>query len=125
MRQIVQPFFNFIKGSDCPYPYLLIVTLCLCPFVLLIRSSTRRAVQGLEPPRLNPGQDPAAYNRDDRRRYPYKSHWQYMRAGYGMIACTLLVVFNGWRSFHPFAAGDFVAAYIGVSDSSPNRFYCH
>ncbi|KAI9893089.1 MAG: hypothetical protein M1814_000636 [Vezdaea aestivalis] len=47
--------------------------------------------------------------------YPYKSHFQYLRALYGLIACGLLAIFNGWRSFlNPFSAADFIASYISV-----------
>ena len=81
--------------------------------------SIRRATQGLEPPWLNIGQEPATYNRENKARYPYKSHWQYVRAWYGMIACGAMAFFNGWRSIHPISGKDFIASYISVSHWSP------
>jgi amino acid permease len=39
-----------------------------------------------------------------------------MRAVYGFTACTILALFQGWRTFvPPMAIKDFVAAYIAVS----------
>ncbi|PMD57773.1 amino acid transporter-like protein [Hyaloscypha bicolor E] len=57
----------------------------------------------------------AMYDRDNPR-YPYKSHGQWLKACYGLVACTLLVLFNGVGPFleHPFDTRRFVASYIGV-----------
>ena len=62
----------------------------------------------------------AMYDRDHPR-YPYKSHGQWLKACYGLVACTLLVIFNGVGPFleHPFDTRRFIASYIGVS--SPVR----
>ncbi|KAF2436819.1 proline-specific permease [Tothia fuscella] len=55
-----------------------------------------------------------AYSRDDPR-YPYRTHGQLFRSWYGFIFCTLLVLFNGWRSFiSPFSTPDFIVSYIGI-----------
>ena len=81
----------------------------------LTSPSIRRAVRGDDPHLLNFQQDLAAYDREDTTRYPYKSHWQWARAAYGMIACGLMAFFNGWRSIKPWAGSDFVASYISVS----------
>lgn len=56
------------------------------------------------------------YDRDNPR-YPYKSHGQWLKACYGLVACTLLVLFNGVGPFleHPFDTRRFIASYIGVS----------
>lgn len=58
----------------------------------------------------------AMYDRDNPR-YPYKSHGQWLKACYGLVACTLLVLFNGVGPFleHPFDTRRFIASYIGVS----------
>jgi hypothetical protein len=58
------------------------------------------------------------YDRDNPR-YPYKSHGQWLKACYGLIASTLLVIFNGVGPFleHPFDTRRFVASYISVSIS--------
>jgi len=54
------------------------------------------------------------YDRDSPS-YPYKSHGQWLRAGYGLFGCFLLAFFNGWRSlFHPLSSADFLACYISV-----------
>jgi hypothetical protein len=50
------------------------------------------------------------------RRYPYRSHFQWIRAGYGLTGCTLMVLFQGWRTLvPPVATADFVSSYIAVS----------
>ncbi|KAE9365145.1 putative proline-specific permease [Stipitochalara longipes BDJ] len=58
----------------------------------------------------------AMYDRDNPR-YPYKSHGQWLKACYGLVACILLVIFNGVGPFleHPFDTRRFIASYIGVS----------
>lgn len=58
----------------------------------------------------------ASYDRNHPR-YPYKSHGQWVKAAYGMTACSILLIFNGVGSFleNPFNANRFVASYIGVS----------
>ncbi|KAG8528725.1 uncharacterized protein KY384_006412 [Bacidia gigantensis] len=93
---------------------MLITYTVICGSFLKFFRSIRRAAQGLEPPILNTGQDRAAYNREDKARYPYKSHWQFMRAWYGMIACGAMAFFNGWRTVQPIAGKDFVASYISI-----------
>ena len=46
--------------------------------------------------------------------YPYRSKGQPFTAIFGLVSCTLLVVFNGWSVFYlkPFVAHAFVAAYL-------------
>ena len=58
----------------------------------------------------------ASYDRDHPR-YPYKSHGQWLKACYGLVACIILVLFNGVGSFleTPFDTDRFIASYIGVS----------
>lgn len=58
----------------------------------------------------------ASYDRNNPL-YPYKSHAQWLKAGYGMIACMIIILFNGVGAFieKPFNVRDFVAAYISVS----------
>ncbi|OAX81601.1 hypothetical protein ACJ72_04055 [Emergomyces africanus] len=58
----------------------------------------------------------ACYDRNHPQ-YPYKSHGQWLKACYGLVACTLLVMFNGVPSFleDPFDIRGFFASYIGVS----------
>ncbi|KAI0811954.1 amino acid permease-domain-containing protein [Xylaria sp. FL0064] len=61
--------------------------------------------------------DPSVRQLYDRQnpQYPYRSHGQWLRAVYGLFGCSVLVLFNGWRTFSPpFSAGDFVACYIGI-----------
>ncbi|KAH7129176.1 amino acid permease-domain-containing protein [Dactylonectria macrodidyma] len=48
-------------------------------------------------------------------RYPYRSHGQYLRAYYAVLACTLFVLFNGWRTFiSPMNLEDFFGCYIAI-----------
>ncbi len=58
----------------------------------------------------------AMYDRDHPQ-YPYKSHGQWLKACYGMVACVILVIFNGIYCFleGPFDIRRFMASYIGVS----------
>lgn len=47
--------------------------------------------------------------------YPYKSHLQWVRAAYCLVGFSLLVLFNGWRSFlYPFSPPDFIASYLSI-----------
>lgn len=64
----------------------------------------------------------AAYDRNNPA-YPYKSHGQWLKASYGMVACTLIVLFNGVEAFlqRPFGTLTFIASYISVS-ANPTRF---
>jgi amino acid transporter len=57
----------------------------------------------------------AAYDRNHPR-YPYKSHGQWLKAVYGLVTCTLLVVFNGVGAFieRPFDYRRFIAGYISI-----------
>ncbi|KAH8586175.1 proline-specific permease [Bisporella sp. PMI_857] len=58
----------------------------------------------------------AKYNRNHPR-YPYKSHGQWLRAAYGMAACTILLSFCGINAFleSPFNARQFISSYIGIA----------
>lgn len=58
----------------------------------------------------------STYDRDNIL-YPYKSHGQWLKACYGLVACILLIIFNGVASFlrNPFHVQKFIAAYISVS----------
>ncbi|RWA09831.1 hypothetical protein EKO27_g5272 [Xylaria grammica] len=61
--------------------------------------------------------DPGVRRLYDRQnpQYPYRSHGQWLRAAYALFGCSVLILFNGWRTFSPpFSAGDFVACYIGI-----------
>lgn len=56
------------------------------------------------------------YDRENPR-YPYKSHFQWLKAFYGMVACIILLLFNGVGAFlqNPFDIHQFISAYISVS----------
>jgi amino acid transporter len=80
------------------------------------RYSIRRAAEGDSATDLKilPGQDPNDYDRKGQK-YPYKSWGQPLKAWVGFGGCSLLVMFNGWRSFvTPFSVADFIASYISV-----------
>ncbi|KAJ4094501.1 hypothetical protein NW760_012670 [Fusarium oxysporum] len=48
-------------------------------------------------------------------RYPYRSHGQCLRAYYAVLACSLFVIFNGWRTFiSPVNIKDFFGCYIAI-----------
>ena len=58
------------------------------------------------------------YDRDHPR-YPYKSHGQWLKALYGMIACAIIVAFNGVGLIlqKPFYVLHFLGSYVGVQFS--------
>jgi amino acid transporter len=86
--------------------------------------SIKRAAASHDP-RIPRSQNLELYNRDAAT-FPYRSHWQYLRAWYGVVACGLMAFFNGWRSISPFSGGDFVASYISVSDGPlPSSLLIH
>ncbi len=62
----------------------------------------------------------AMYDRNHPK-YPYKSHGQWLKACYGMVACIILVIFNGIGPFleDPFDMRRFIASYIGVRPILP------
>jgi hypothetical protein len=55
--------------------------------------------------------------------YPYKSHFQWLRAVYAFVGCSLFILFNGWDSFlgGRATADKFLPSYISVS-SHPSYF---
>lgn len=55
------------------------------------------------------------YNREAERTYPYRVHWQKGRCYFAAFSCSLIAIFNGWRSISPFDVADFLASYISVS----------
>ncbi|KAK4237233.1 hypothetical protein C8A03DRAFT_16205 [Achaetomium macrosporum] len=56
----------------------------------------------------------ATYDRDHPL-YPYKSHGQWLKGCYGMVACVILILFNGVGAFiEPFNVRNFVSAYISL-----------
>ena len=89
------------------------------PLLPLLRPSTANTFQNRLEHVKNYGNaseaQVAMYDRDNPR-YPYKSHGQWLKACYGLVACTLLVLFNGVGPFleHPFDTRRFIASYIGV-----------
>ncbi|ORX97604.1 amino acid permease/ SLC12A domain-containing protein [Clohesyomyces aquaticus] len=61
--------------------------------------------------------EPTTRQRYDRNcpQYPYRSHGQWLRALYAFVACSLFILFNGWRTFvSPMHTADFVACYVPI-----------
>lgn len=88
---------------------------------MLTLHSIRKTAEGEAPEdvRIPPNQSLRAYDRN-RTQYPYKSWGQPLKAYVGLGGCSLLVIFNGWRSFvSPFSGADFVASYISVRTTIP------
>jgi amino acid transporter len=63
----------------------------------------------------NPQTQAGVYDRNHPR-YPYKSHAQWLKACYGMVACIILLIFNGANAFltDPFDVRTFIASYLSV-----------
>lgn len=60
----------------------------------------------------------------ENQRFPYRTHLQWWRACYGLLGCTLMVIFNGWRTFvRPMNTSTFIASYISVYISKTPLFY--
>ncbi|KAL2139909.1 hypothetical protein VTI28DRAFT_4486 [Corynascus sepedonium] len=56
----------------------------------------------------------ASYDRDHPL-YPYKSHGQWLKGCYGLVACAILILFNGLAAFIGlFDVRKFVSAYISL-----------
>jgi amino acid transporter len=94
----------------------LAILLCLYRLQLADQYSIHRAAEEKFGPDLEipPGQACNAYDRKGKR-YPYRSWGQPLKAYVGFGGCSLLVMFNGWRSFvTPFSVPDFIASYISV-----------
>lgn len=71
-------------------------------------------------------------NKSDYRDMHYRAHWQPMWAIIGLVLCTLLLLFLGWGAVYDLCAKtkgvtkedsivDLVAAYLGVSHTSPTE----
>jgi len=47
--------------------------------------------------------------------YPFQSRFQPVTAIFGLVSCSLLVIFNGWDTFiaKPIKPVDVIAAYLG------------
>jgi amino acid transporter len=60
----------------------------------------------------------ASYDRNNPL-YPYKSHGQWLKASYGLVACVILILLNGVGAFleDPFDTRKFISAYISVGAS--------
>lgn len=58
----------------------------------------------------------ASYDRNNPA-YPYKSHGQWLKAAFGLMACVLILLFNGVAAFlrRPFGVRTFISSYISVS----------
>jgi amino acid transporter len=58
----------------------------------------------------------ASYDRNNPA-YPYKSHGQWLKAAFGLMACVLILLFNGVEAFlrRPFGVRTFISSYISVS----------
>jgi amino acid transporter len=91
---------------------MLIVYICVCLSFLSFKSCTIDGDPTEEVVLATPNGIVLNRNASD---YPYRSHLQWARAAYGLLGCSLLLLFNGWRSFlHPFSTADFLASYFNV-----------
>ncbi|KAK0636733.1 amino acid permease-domain-containing protein [Bombardia bombarda] len=94
----------------------LIVYATNCLTFLLFFRETRMVAAGEKDEALNITPEiRCQYDRNYQQQYPYRSHLQWLRAGYALVFCILMILFQGWRTFvPPFSSADFVASYISI-----------
>ncbi|KIM99454.1 hypothetical protein OIDMADRAFT_200431 [Oidiodendron maius Zn] len=96
--------------SNCTVSYLLIYIAICATYLCFFRTLDRVKRYG------NISESQAASYDRNHPRYPYKSHGQWLKAAYGLVACIILITFNGVNSFleHPFGRRQFIASYISI-----------
>ncbi|KAF2105987.1 amino acid permease-domain-containing protein, partial [Lophiotrema nucula] len=93
----------------------LIIYAANCVAYLQFYRQIKAAANGQLDEDLNLTPDVRNFYKRTARQYPYRSHLQWVRAAYALLACILLALFNGWQTFvSPMSTRDFVASYIAV-----------
>ncbi|OOQ84427.1 proline-specific permease [Penicillium brasilianum] len=97
-------------SSNCTVSFLIVYATICATYLCFYRALDEAKQYG------NTSQTQAATYDRNHVRYPYKSHAQWLKAGYGMVACIILLLFNGVDSFltTPFDARTFIASYISI-----------
>ncbi|KFH44645.1 Proline-specific permease-like protein [Hapsidospora chrysogenum ATCC 11550] len=64
----------------------------------------------------------ASYDRNNPA-YPYKSHGQWLKAAFGLMACVLILLFNGVAAFlrRPFGVRTFISSYISDEETDKEQ----
>jgi len=97
-------------ASNCTVSCLIVYVIICATYLCFFRTLEEAKLYG------NASESQAACYDRSHPRYPYKSHGQWLKAFYGMVASILLVVFNGIEVFleRPFDTRRFIASYISV-----------
>ncbi|KXX74668.1 Arginine permease [Madurella mycetomatis] len=96
-------------ANNCTVSCLIMYATICATYLLFFRTLENAKLYG------NTSESQAASYDRDNPLYPYKSHGQWLKASYGMVACIILIFFNGVGAFiDPFNVRKFVAAYIGI-----------
>ncbi|KAL5324908.1 hypothetical protein ACEPPN_006027 [Leptodophora sp. 'Broadleaf-Isolate-01'] len=97
-------------ASNCTVTFLIVYTAVCATYLSFFKTLEDVKLYG------NASESQAAMYDRDHPRYPYKSHGQWLKAAYGMVACLILLIFNGVAAFleDPFDTRRFIASYIGI-----------
>lgn len=97
-------------ASNCTVSCLIVYVIICATYLCFFKTLEEAKLYG------NASESQAACFDRSHPRYPYKSHGQWFKAAYGMVASILLVVFNGIGAFleRPFDTRQFISSYISV-----------
>ncbi|GFF64740.1 hypothetical protein CNMCM6069_005571 [Aspergillus lentulus] len=97
-------------SSNCTVSFLIVYATICATYLCFYQTLDEAQKYG-----NNPQTQAGIYDRNHPR-YPYKSHAQWLKAGFGMVACIILLIFNGVSAFltDPFDVRTFIASYISI-----------
>ncbi|KAF7158163.1 hypothetical protein CNMCM5623_002829 [Aspergillus felis] len=97
-------------SSNCTVSFLIVYATICATYLCFYQTLNEAQKYG-----NNPQTQAGIYDRNHPR-YPYKSHAQWLKAGFGMVACIILLIFNGINAFltDPFDIRTFIASYISI-----------
>jgi amino acid transporter len=97
-------------SSNCTVSFLIVYATICATYLCFYQTLDEAQKYG-----NNPQTQAGIYDRNHPR-YPYKSHAQWLKAGFGMVACIILLIFNGVNAFltDPFDIRTSIASYISI-----------
>ncbi|KAF2742497.1 hypothetical protein M011DRAFT_392192, partial [Sporormia fimetaria CBS 119925] len=86
-----------------------------CVAYLIFYRQINAAARGDLDDELNLTPETRSHYDRDAPRYPYHTHFQWLRAVFALVGCFVFLLFHGWRTLiPPISADDFVASYIAI-----------